>query len=176
MVTDALLQQRMDAAFNNYLQLSRILEADMTALLDGEREDQHWRRNFIRSSAALLEGHVHGLREMCTIIFECPTPELSKKETNVLRCEESFSAAERFKRTLRIAYELLELAPAPSFGGNDWSNAQRVFSKRDLLMPPKTPVDLEVSDSLWKDIRTDSFWLMEQCLNVLRLLDEKLGG
>jgi hypothetical protein len=33
-----------------------------------------------------------------------------------------------------------------------------------------------VSDSLWKDIRTGSFWLMEQCLNVLRLLDEKLGG
>jgi hypothetical protein len=127
MVTDALLQQRMDAAFENYLQLSRILEADMTALLDGEREDQHWRRNFIRSSAALLEGHVHSLREMCAIIFECPAPELSKKETNVLRCEESFSAAERFKRTLRIAYELLELAPAPSFGGNDWSNAQSFF-------------------------------------------------
>lgn len=176
MVTDALLQQRMDTAFNNYLMLSRILEADMVALLDGECEDQHWRRNFIRSSAALLEGHVHCLREICAIIFECPAPELSKKETNVLRCEESFSAAERFKRTLRIAYELLELAPAPSFGGNDWSNAQLVFSKRDLLMHPKSPADLEVSDSLWKDIRADSVWLMEQCFNVLRMLDEKPGG
>lgn len=176
MVTDALLQQRMDTAFNNYLLLSRILEADMIALLDGECEDQHWRRNFIRSSAALLEGHVHCLREMCAIIFECPAPKLSKKETNVLRCEESFSAAERFKRTLRIAYELLELAPAPNFGGNDWSNAQLVFSKRDLLMHPKSPADLEVSDSLWKDIRADSVWLMEQCFNILRMLDEKLGG
>lgn len=173
MATDSLLQQQMDTAFNNYLLLSRILEDDMIALLDCECEAQHWRRNFIRSSAALLEGHVHGLREMCAIIFDCPAHELSKKETRILRCEESFSAAERFKRTLRIAYELLELLPAPSFGGSDWSNAQQVFSKRDLLMHPKTPVDLEIPDSLWKDIRTNSIWLMEQCLNVLRLLDEK---
>ena len=39
------LQERMDAAFDNYLKLSRILEADMTALLDGECEDQPQQRS-----------------------------------------------------------------------------------------------------------------------------------
>ena len=106
------LQGRMDAAFDNYLQLSRILEADMTALLDGESEDQHWRRNFIRSAAALVEGHAHCLREMCAVSFECIAPKLTKKETDVLRSEESFRAVERMKLTLRAAYTLFELANA----------------------------------------------------------------
>ena len=173
MVTDALLQQRMDAAFDNYIQLTRILEADMTALLDGECEDQHWRRNFIRSSAALVEGHAYCLREMCAVSFECVAPDLAKKEASVLRSEESFSADERMKLTLRAAYTLFELAPAPNFGGNEWSKAQRVLSKRHLLMHPKTPADLELSDSLWNDIRTDIAWLMEQFFNFLSLLQEK---
>lgn len=173
MVTDALLQQRMDTAFDNYLKLTRVLEADMTALIDGECEDQHWRRNFIRSAAALVEGHAHCLREMCAVSFECVAPELTKKEADVLRSEESFSAAERMKLTLRAAYTLFELAPAPNFGGNEWPKAQRVLSKRHLLMHPKTPADLEVSDSLWNDIRTDIAWLMEQFFNFLSQLQEK---
>ena len=74
---EALLQQRMDTAFGNYLQLSRTLEADMTALLYVECEDQHWRRNFIRSAVALIEGHAHCLREMCAVSFECIAPELA---------------------------------------------------------------------------------------------------
>jgi hypothetical protein len=166
----------MDKAFSNYLQLSRILEADMTALLDGECEDQHWRRNFIRSAAALIEGHAHCLREICVVSFECIAAELTKKEADVLLSEESFSAAERIKLTLRAAYTLFELAPAPNFGGNEWQKAQRFLSKRNLLMHPKTPADLEVSDNLWNDIRTDIAWLMEQFFNFLSLLQMKHGG
>ena len=175
MATDAILQQQMDTAFDNYLQLSRILEADMTALLDGECEDQHWRRNFIRTAAALIEGHAHCLRKMCAISFECIAPELTKKESEVLRSEESFSTAERMKLTLRAAYTLFELAPAPNFGGNEWPKAQQILLKRHLLMHPKTPADLEVTDSLWNDIRTDIAWLMEQFFNFLSLLLEKHG-
>ena len=165
----------MDAAFDNYLQLSRILEAEMTALLDGECEDQHWRRNFIRSAAALVEGHAHCLREMCAVSFECIAPELAKKETDVLRSEESFSTVESMTLTLRAAHTLFELMPAPNFGGNEWPKARRVLSKRHLLMHPKTPADLEVSDSMWNDAQTDIAWLMKQFFNFLSLLQKKHG-
>ena len=176
MDTDALLQQRMDSAFGNYIQLSRILEFDMIALLDGECEDQHWRRNFIRSAAALIEGHAHCLRKMCVVSFECVAPKLTKKEVDVLRSEEDFSADKRMKLTLRATYKLFQLAPAPDFGGNEWPKAQKVLSKRHLLMHPKTPDDLEVSDSLWNDIRSGITWLMKQFFNFLSLLQEKHGG
>src|ERR1035437_7234425 len=106
-------QQRIDNAFDNYFELSRILQADMNALLDGENETQYWRRNFIRASASLIEGYAHCLREMCAVSFDCVAPEISKKEAEVLRSESSFDANERIKLTLRVAYKLFQLQPAP---------------------------------------------------------------
>ena len=173
MVVDALLQNRMDAAFDNYIRLTQILEADMTALLDEESEGQHWRRHFIRSAAALIEGHAHCLREMCAISFECEAPELTKSESDVIRSEASFSSVERIKLTLRAAYSLFELVPVPDFGGNEWPRAKRFLLKRNLLMHPKTPADLEVTETFWSDSRTDIAWLTKQFFDFLSLLQEK---
>jgi hypothetical protein len=169
-------QEKMDAAFDNYFQLSNILQADMNVLLDGENDLQHWRRNFIRASASLIEGYAHCLREMCAISFECVAPEIGKKESEVLRSERSFDANERIKLTLRVAYKLFELEPSPHFGGDEWPRAQRVLTKRHLLMHPKTPADLDVPDDLWNEMRDDVAWLMEQLFNFFSLLQRKHGG
>lgn len=169
-------QKRMDAAFDNYFQLSNILQADMNTLLDGENDSQHWRRNFIRASASLVEGYAHCLREMCAVSFECVAPEIGTKESEVLRSERSFDANERIKLTLRVAYKLFELEPAPNFGGNEWPRAQRVLIKRHLLMHPKTPADLDVPDDLWNEMRDDVAWLMEQLFNFFSLLQREHGG
>lgn len=167
-------QQKMDAAFDNYFQLSRVLQEDMNALLDDETNTQHWRRNFIRTSAALIEGYAHCLREMCAVVsFECIAPEITKKEAAVLQSERSMDANERIKRTLRVAYKLFELAPAPNFGGHEWPKAQRILEKRHLLMHPKAPVDLEITDDLWNELRGDITWLVEQLFNFFSLLKEK---
>lgn len=169
-------QQRMDAAFDNYLALSNVLHDDMMALLNGETETQHWRRNFIRSSAALIEGYAHCLRDMCAVSLECTAPKITKKEAEVLLSEKGFDANDRIKLTLRAAYKLFELASGPNFGGNEWLRAQRVLDKRHLLMHPKAPSDLEVPDQLWLEIREDVTWLMEQLFNVFTLLQQKHGG
>ncbi len=169
-------QKRMDVAFDNYFLLSNILQADMDMLLDAENDSQHWRRNFIRVSASLIEGYAHCLREMCVVSFECIAPEISKKESGVLQSERSVNANERIRRTLRVAYKLFQLMPAPNFGGNEWPRAQRVLTKRHLLMHPKIPADLEVPDDLWNEMREDVAWLMEQLFNFFLLLEQKHGG
>ena len=169
-------QQRMDAAFDNYFQLSRILQADMNALLDGENETQHWRRNFVRASASLIEGYAHCLREMCAVSFDCVAPEIGRNEAEVLQAERGFDANERMKLTLRVAYKLFQLQPAPNFGGNEWPRAQQVLRKRHLLMHPKIPADLEITNELWSELRDDVAWLMEQLFNVFSLLQQKHGG
>lgn len=166
----------MDAAFDNYFQLSNILQADMNVLLDGENDSQHWRRNFIRASASLIEGYAHCLREMCAVSFECVAPEISKKESEVLQSERGFDANERIKLTLRVAYKLFELQPAPNFGGSEWPRAQRVLEKRHLLMHPKSPADLQVADNLWDELRGDVTWLIEQLFNFMSALEKKHGG
>lgn len=169
-------QERMDAAFDNYFALSKVLQDDLGVMLDIESDSQHWRRNYIRVSASLIEGYAHCLREMCAVSFECVAPEIGKKEADVLRSERSYDANERIKVTLRVAYKLFELQPAPNFGGSEWLRAQRVLEKRHLLMHPKNPADLEVPDYLWNELRGDVTWLIEQLFNFIAALQEKHGA
>lgn len=166
----------MNAAFDNYFALSDVLRADLLALLETESDSQHWRRNYVRVSASLIEGHAHGLREMCAVSFECVAPEISEKEAEVVRSERSFNANERIKLTLRVAYKLFELQPAPNFGGHEWPRAQRIIEKRHLLMHPKTPADLKIPDDLWLELRDDVTWLVEQLFNFIAALQAKHGG
>lgn len=168
-------QERMDAAFENYFALSDVLREDLSALLDGESDSQHWRRNFIRVSASLIEGYAHCLREMCVVSFDCVDPSISQKEAEVLHSERNFDANERIKLTLRVAYKLFDLQPAPNFGGAEWPRAQRVIGKRHLLMHPKTPADLEVPEAVWNELRQDVIWLLEQLFNFIEVLQQKHG-
>lgn len=169
-------QERMDAAFDNYFALSDMLRDDLSALLEGESNSQHWRRNYIRVSASLIEGYAHCLREMCAVSFECIAPVIGPKEAEVLRSERNFDANERIKLTLRVAYKLFELQPAPNFGGPEWPRAQRVLAKRHLLMHPKCPADLHISDDLWNELRDDVTWLIEQLFDFISALQKKHGG
>ena len=169
-------KERMDAAFENYFALSDILSEDLVALLDNESDSQQWRRNYIRVSASLIEGYSHCLREMCAVSFECVAPNIDKKEADVLRSECGFDANDRIKFTLRAAYKLFELQPAPNFGGPEWHRAKRVMAKRHLLMHPKSPADVSISDEFWKELREDVTWLVEQLFNFVAALQKKHAG
>jgi hypothetical protein len=86
-----IIQQRMDNAFDNYFAMSIVLRDDLAEICKIKNEDQHWKRNLIRTSSALFEGYTNCLREMCVISFECRAPKLTKKETAALRFERKFS-------------------------------------------------------------------------------------
>lgn len=163
----------MDAAFDNYFALSELLIGDLSALLQTENGNQHWRCNFIRASAALVEGYAHCLREMCAVSFECEAEKLTKKEAAVLQSEEKFPANERVRLTLRAAYKLFQIGPVPNFGGQEWPGARRIFLKRHSLMHPTTPSDLAVDDEMWVEMREDVGWLLKQFMEFFALVHEK---
>lgn len=176
MTTERSLQEQMDAAFENYFPLSKMLISDLRALLGDEHEDQHWRRNFVRASAALIEGYAHCLREIGVIRLKCGSaPELSTKEMKVLLCESSFDANERVKYILKAAYKFFELSPAPNFGGAEWARAQRVLRKRHRLMHPKILSDLEVPNESWEEMREDVDWLFKQFFGIFEQLQRRHG-
>jgi hypothetical protein len=110
---------------------------------------------------------------MCAVSFECEAPKLTMKEKDVLRSDDQFAASDRIRLTLRAAYKLFQLVPAPNFGGQEWSRAQRIFRKRNSLMHPTTPSDLAVADELWGEIREDVTWLLKQFMDFFALLHEK---
>lgn len=166
----------MDAAFDNYFALSNVLRDDLLALLETESETQHWRRNYIRVGASLIEGYLHSFREMAAVSLDCVAPEISEKEKEALTSECRFSTPERFKLTLRAAHKLFEVGPAPNFGNFEWSRAQRVFKKRDSLMHPRNPVDFEIANSPWEELRFGINWLIEQLFNFVSALQKKYAA
>lgn len=168
-------QAKLDAAFDNYFELSDVLRSDLVALLDAESDSQQWRRNFIRVAASLIEGYTHCLSDMCKVSFECEAPTISEKQAEAIRSERKFGAAERLKLTLSAAHTIFELAPAPSFRGKQWQSAKSVFAKRNLLMHPKTAVDLEISDASWSTLRDGVTWLVEQVFGFFSALLAKHG-
>jgi hypothetical protein len=170
-------QKQMTIALDNYVDLSSVLKADMSALLDCQTETQPWRRNFIRVSASLTEGYAHCLRELCAVSLKCSAvPKITKKETKVIESEKELNAVDRIKFSLRAAYKLFELTPAPDFGNSKWLNASCLWKKRNGLMHPKTPADLELADGPWNKLCDGLVWLMEQLFKFFSLLQEKYLG
>jgi len=171
----AKLQARFDSAFANYLKLTAALREDLAAMLSQEASSLHWRRNFVRASAALLEGHAHCLTQMCVVGVAIDPTSFSAKERKAIANPDGLSANERLKLTLRVAYKLFQLHPVPQFGGAAWRNAQRVMPKRNRLMHPKTPRDLGIANDTWRQLKKGIVWLMQQFFDFLSLAQARYG-
>jgi hypothetical protein len=165
--------EQLTTAFDNYFAMSEILRDDLIAALNVEDESPAWRRNFLRATVVLVEGHTHCLREICLVGLACNPPEISDKETRALRSEKEFSAIDRFKYTLRATYKIFALQPTPDFGDIHWARATMALRKRDSLIHPKYPTDLEIPAELWSEIHAGITWLMKQLFNFTALLQEK---
>lgn len=160
-------QVRMDAAFANYIALSKVLRDDLAALLKNEVDSQDWRRNFVRVCASLVEGYTHSLCDISELRSVSVSPEIGKLEAKAISSERGLAAIDRVKFTLRAAYKLFELQPLPDFGGSDWARARIMLDRRDLLMHPKKPSDLEIDDQLWAELRPGATWLIAQYFNFI---------
>jgi hypothetical protein len=171
----AKLQARLDSAFTNYLTLTAALRDDLAAMLAQESPSLHWRRNFVRASAALLEGHAYCLTQICRLGVSLSPASFSAKERKAVANPDSIGANERLKLTLRVAYKLFQLHPAPHFGGAAWRNAQRVMLKRHKLMHPRTPRDLGIATSTWQQLKRGIVWLMQQFCDFLSLAQARYG-
>lgn len=165
----------MDAAFANYLALSDVLMADGQFLLDMEKADSQWQRMFIRNAAALIEGYSHCFRDIAKIGLEIDESLIPKADQKALT-DHKMDTDERIKRTLKVIYRLLQIAPYPNFGDANWCNSKLALQKRHALMHPKTVDDLEITSESWEKIYAGLTWLIEQHFNVMNLIHERAKG
>jgi len=166
----------MDLAVDNYLDLSSILRGDLEAMLAEESNSPHWRRNFVRTCFALLEGYIYATGQIAAIALYEEEHGLNEKELRALDFNSRMKAEDRFKYTLKAAYKRLELQPTPNFGGLQWQKAQDLFAIRDKFMHPKCPSDLAINDDKWSEIWNDMTWLIEQTFAFLETLEAKHVG
>ena len=84
------LQARMNQAFEDYFAVTNEVRSDVEMLLDINKSglirdsDIRWKRNFVRTLVAVIEGHSNMLRRIASTEFVCKPQELSKKEEKVL--------------------------------------------------------------------------------------------
>ena len=165
------LQVRMNKAFEDYFAVTNELRSDVEMFLDViesgliKDSDIRWKRNFVRTLVALIEGHSYMLRQIAATELECKIIQgypqaLSKKEQKALTSGDDFSLPERIKYTLSASYKVWGL-PLPDFGKTDWKNAQEGLDWRNDLTHPKTPADLERNSDSWKRIDSGLIWLLK---------------
>ena len=141
------LQARMNLAFEDYFAVTRELKSDVEMLLNVNESglikdsDIRWKRNFVRTLVAVIEGHSYMLRQIAAIEFECKPQELTKKEQKALTFGDDFNILERIKYTLSGSYNIFNFPP-PDFGTKDWDNAQEGLDWRNDLTHPKLPKTL----------------------------------
>ena len=116
-------QNAFENALINFLSLSAVLDKDLESLMINNDGSESWKRNFIRSSVALIEGYCHCFKEFCQVALQTGS-NLSNKRLKAILNESSCSAAERIKLTIQSAYEVFEIDPSPNFGGHRWIMAK----------------------------------------------------
>ncbi|MEM1144412.1 MAG: hypothetical protein AAGI88_17670 [Pseudomonadota bacterium] len=153
-------QQKLKEALDDYFDVCVALQADLQDLLNTETASAAWRRNFVRVSMTVLEGHAQSFRRLCSVALECDSPELTRKEVLLLRKERAFSVNERLKLTLNVAYKLFELEPASGLDGHEYFAALRLMKKRQEILQPKVLRDLDLGEDTWVEVYESTKWLL----------------
>jgi len=176
MKSRAPVQAKFAAAFDRYLALTALLRSDLEGMLDAESTSAHWRRNFVRASVALLEGHAYSLRRLCRVLLPYCSSILSAKERKAIARGEELDTSARLKLTLRAAYKIFDLKPLPNFGDKNWTIAQGAVRKRHRLMHPRHVHDLGMSAQTWRIHKRGIVWLMEQFFDFMALAKQRYGS
>ncbi len=168
------IQDRMNDAFNNYISVSEILASDLLEMAENEREDESWKRNYIRVVASFIEGNSYCLKKMCAIGLECDDlPHITSKEEKALKSVMGFTAIESIKLVLRTTYKMFDLGEQPDFRGSEWENAVLMFNKRHSIMHPKSSADMEIAVEEWGKIQAGANWLIKHHFNVTAIIYKK---
>ena len=173
------LQARMNQAFEDYFALSKALNSDVEMFLDINESglikdsDIRWKRNFVRTLPAVIEGYNHCIRRIAKCEFKCKLQKLSKMELKVIVCECNSNTRERIKYTLSGSFKIFNF-PLPDFGTEDWENAQEGLKRRDQFMHPKFPADLEIASDSWARIDSGLIWLLKQHMDFSQHLQKRI--
>lgn len=165
-------QRAMNGAYDTFNALAGELKAEIEYLLDRDDDSEFWKRIFVRSGFALIEGYCHCIRELTAVRFQCSiAPSISKKQNQVLLCEKSFDADDRIKHTLNAACNTFGLIKI-DFGSNEWELLKQASKKRNALMHPKSSNDFSIGPE-WNAIYNGIVWMFEQLFTFCENLHDK---
>ena len=170
------IQSEMDKAFDNYLSISALLQADLDSILQIDDDSAAAKRNQLRVLTSLIEGYCHCFREICLVCLKSEDIiEFSKKEEKVLKNPDSFLLPDRVKHTIKASYKALKIIPVPNFGCQNWENASNALIKRHQITHPKSSNDLALSKAEWVSYHSGITWLIGELFRYISDINSKHG-
>jgi exopolyphosphatase / guanosine-5'-triphosphate,3'-diphosphate pyrophosphatase len=163
--------------FKEWLAVSNLLFKDIKSLEDAYGDDwssQPFRRMFVRSCWALIEGEAHCIKQLTLRACELGGKSLSADEHAFLSEVQMVGDQngvvkkrnvrkgflENLKETLKIATSKFELERTPDFGNQGWEQLRHSGDLRDRITHPKTAVELVISDDELGAHRSGFAWYL----------------
>ena len=173
-----ILLDRMNQALDDYFTVTKELKSDVEMFLDVNESglikdsDIRWKRNFIRTLVAVIEGHSYmRFVKLQQLNMNVNLRSFRKRSNKVITSGDDSNIRERIKYTLSGSYKIFNFPP-PDFGTADWESAQEGLNWRNDLTHPKTPADLEIASDSWTRIDSGLIWLLKQHFDFLQHLHE----
>ena len=169
------MQTRMNRAFDNYIQVTKCLQADGHHILNSDARTDSYCRNVIRCMASVIEGYNNCLYEIAVIGYDGREHlgfEFSGKESKVLSDPQKCSVPDRLKYTLTALRKMLTL-PEINFGTEDWALTQKALRIRNDLVHPKTIEDLQFTDEPFERYRDGLAWIFKQQCETIEIMVER---
>ncbi len=153
-----------------------------------EQDSQFWRRTFIRSVFALIEGFTYRLKQVALEASKKFSIELSKSEIALL-LEESYEVNDKgqaetrpdyiqLPRNIRFAFRMYSLAYGINYqlkiDDDGWLSFKEALKVRNRLTHPKSTDDVSVSAEDMSHAEKAAIWFVRSSDEIQRAMIEEM--
>jgi hypothetical protein len=174
---DELVNMHLDPAIKIAINLDRLLQEDMDALLDEGDDSERGRRRLIREVVSYAEAVCSGYQKVGAIALaiygkEELIPHYSKTELKAI-FNKPLTTRERLKALTSVGHKVFfHGETGPNFGGEGWSKACSLIDKRHSITHPISANSVAISEADWPDLHAGALFLLGEIYRPNQLMQE----
>lgn len=137
---------------------------------------QFWGRTVVRCLCAATEAILYSMRQLVLHQSFVSTVQLDKKELELLSdAQWPRGIQQNLKETFRLLGKVNGTKIVVDYNSAGFADLQATFRKRNQLMHPKQPFDVEVRDAYIETAHRAASWFESTFANVLQQTHDGLG-
>jgi hypothetical protein len=163
-------------------------DVELAERMWSEQDSQFWRRTFIRSVFALIEGFTYRLKQVALEASKKFSIELSKSEIALL-LEESYEVNDKghaetkpdyiqLPKNIKFAFRMYSHAYSLNYqlkiDDDGWLSFKEALKVRNRLTHPKSTSDVSVSDQDMSYAETAAIWFVKSSHEIQRAMVEEM--
>lgn len=130
-------------------------------------EDEFWRRMYVRSAFACIEGMTYRLKQVAHAAHNSKKCTFSEKELPLIKEEKFLRFMDNIEFVFKITARAIDSEHKLAVGDNEWDLLRKASKIRDRLTHPKTTRDLFVSVDELHIVGRAFDWLSVQIVELL---------